>query len=488
MKNSILIASIALASVALMSQQMNAQQCETSKQPKYVFYFISDGTGINAVLGTEIMNAEMKGRWGRDTLLMASFPVVSVASTYSFNSGITDSAASGTCLATGSKTYNGAIGVGPDTTNVYSVAYYAHEAGFPVGVASSVCINHATPASFFAHNKSRNNYYDIAMQAPATQFDFFGGPDFNLERPYRTIENRNALYEECEKAGYTLSRGYEDYESKADKADKMVLMQPLERTLRGEDNSLPYQIDARPGEMSVYDVLKAEIDFLYKKSQKLGDKGFFLMNEIGGKVDYACHANDGATTFREVELVDSCLQLAYDFYLQHPDETLIVLTSDHETGGMTLGTNHGGYSTNFKVLSNQRCSVDAITNHMQQLRVKTSNKVSWEEIKQLLNEDLGFWGAVSIDEKEEARLHDVYVRSFEGQMPNEKNLYGSNEPLAATAVRLINDKAHLGWTSGAHTAGLVPVYAIGVGAYNFAKHNDNSDFAPALIKLAGYKK
>jgi len=476
-----------LAAASLMFASCQSQS-KGHQKPKYVFYFITDGTGVNTVLGTEQMLAELQGRWGRDTLCMTNFPVVGVSSTYSFNSGITDSAASGTCLATGTKTYNGAIGVDPDTTNLYSVAYLAHEAGVPVGVATSVCINHATPSAFYAHVPSRNSYYEIGKQLPTTGFDFFGGSDFSLDRAHRTPEHRDSLYTFCQDSGYVIARGYEDYVAKADEADKMILFQSLDRTLNGADGSLPYAIDAKPGELSVYDVVKAQIDFLYKKSEKLGGRGFFIMNEIGGKVDYACHAQDGATAFKEVCLVDSCMKLAYDFYLQHPDETLIVLTADHETGGLTLGRQEGGYVANFGLFANQKCSKDEVSNHLRQLRSETRNHVSWEQVQETLRQDLGFWEGVELTAEEESELKQIYAKSFVGKMANEENLYSANEPMAALAVRILNTKAHIGWTSGGHTAGLVPVYACGVGAENFCKHNDNSDFAPTIAKIAGYVK
>lgn len=483
MKKTLLLAALPLAALTLSSCQSQT----APKQPKYVFYLITDGTGHDAVLATEQMLAELQGRWGRDTLCMTNFPVVGVASTYSFNSGITDSAASGTCLATGTKTYNGAIGVDPDTTSVYSVAYWAHQSGIPTGVATSVCINHATPSAFYAHTPSRHNYYEIGRQMAATGFDFFGGSDFSLDRHHGTPEHRDSLYTLCQDSGYVIARGYEDYVAKAEHADKMILFQSLDRTLEGYDNSLPYAIDAQPGQLSVYEVLKAEIDFLYRKSQKLGDRGFFIMNEIGGKVDYACHAQDGATAFKEICLVDSCVKLAYDFYLQHPDETLIIVTADHDTGGMSLGNQVGGYVANFGLLNNQKCSTDALTSQMQQLRSATRNRVSYEQVQDLLRTNLGFWDVVELTREEEQILKDIYARSFVGKMPNEENLYSANEPMAAMAIRMLNSKAHLGWTTGAHTGGLVPVYVCGVGAENFTKHNDNSDFAPAIARIAGYK-
>ncbi len=486
MKNSSLYFVLPFLAMSLSVSSCQSKE-EQPKQAKYVFYFISDGTGVNTVLGTEQMLAELQGRWGRDTLCMTNFPVVGVASTYSHNSGITDSAASGTALASGTKTYNGAIGLASDSTNLYSIAYMAHQKGIPVGVATSVSINHATPASFYAHSKNRNRYFEIAMQLPVSGFDFFGGSDFRFERAYRTPEYRDSVYKVCQDSGYVIARGYQDYETKKS-ADKMILFQSLDRSLNFDDGSLPYAIDAKEGELSVYDVLKAEIDFLYNKSESLGGKGFFIMNEIGGKVDYACHAQDGATAFREVCLVDSCVKLAYDFYLQHPDETLILLTADHETGGLTLGRQEGGYVANFGLLKNQKYSVDFITKHLQQLRSETRNRVSWERIKDILLQDLGFWGDIELSKEEENELKNIYAKSFVGKMPNEANLYSENEPMAVLAVRIMNRKAHIGWTTGGHTAGLVPVYACGVGAEAFSCHNDNTDFAPKIARIAGYNK
>lgn len=489
MKKSYLI----LAATALSLVSLTLASCakqEQPKQPKYVFYLINDGTGVNTVLGEEIFRAEMQGRMGREATCMSQFPVVGMATTYSYSSDVTDSAASGTALATGHKTYNGALGVDQDTVPVTSIADWAHELGFPVGIGTSVNANHATPGAFYGNVKDRNMYYEVAQQMPATGFDFFGGSDINLQRDKNTPEVREELYKLFADSGYVIARGsYADYEAKANAgAERMMLFQDMDVVLNGGAYAFPYNIDADPKMLSVYDVMKAETDFLYRRSEKLGGKGFFLMNEVGGKIDMACHANDAATAFSEVALADSCIQLAYDFYLQHPDETLIVVTSDHETGGFTLGNTFGGYATNLKLLANQKCSVDELTHHLQALRSATRNKVTWEQIKEQLSADLGFWSGVELSKEEEDSLKDLYAKSFVGQMSNEENLYSANEPMAAAAVRLLNKRAFAGWTSAHHTAGLVAVYAVGVGAEKFMGHNDNADIPLKIAEIAGYKK
>ena len=102
----------------------------------------------------------------------------------------------------------------------------------------------------------------------------------------------------------------------------------------------------------------------------------------GGKIDWACHSNDAATAFREVEDLNSAIKEAYAFYTQHPDETLIVITADHETGGLVLGT--GEYALNLQVLQNQKVSESGLTRILNQLRTETGNKVSWEQVEQAL--------------------------------------------------------------------------------------------------------
>lgn len=476
MKKTLLISAIALSALTLTSCAENAP-----KQPKYVFYLILDGCGVNTVNGAEMYQAELQGKIGRVPTLMTQFPVVGVASTFSVSNGVTDSAASGTALASGVKSYNGAMGVDADTIPVYSIASWAKDAGKLVGIGTSVCINHATPGAQYAHQWTRNNYYEIGLDLAASGFDFFGGSDFNVATGFR--RDKTPLYEVVADSGYTVVRGNEEYEAKKAEAEKLIYFQHQAES-DVDTGSLPYWIDRKPGQVTIADVMRAEIDFLYTKDTE--KKGFFIMNEIGGKIDYACHPNDAATAFAEVAAADSAVKVCYDFYLQHPDETLIVITADHETGGLTVGCERGHYNLNLQLLQHQKCSDGAFTKKLQALRAETHNKVTWEQVKALLTENFGFFDAVEISDQEETMLKDIYVRSFVGKMENEKNLYYENEPMTGAAVRLLDSKAYVGWTSGSHTAGLVPVYAVGVGSEQFTKHTDNAEIPITIANVAGY--
>ena len=481
-----------LASLAVFSSCAEPK-AEAPKQAKYVFYFITDGTGVNTILGHEMLQHELDHRpadgpsdgcWGRHCLTMTSLPVYGVSSTYSYDSGVTDSAASGTALATGTKTRNGMVGQAPDSTDVPSIAVWAHEAGVPVGVASSVGINHATPAAFYAHNALRRNYYDIGTQIGASGFEFFGGSDIiDAAKP----ADKPSCYDLAREAGYTVVRGAEAYRAEAATADKMLLMQRQEESDNPVNGpgALPYYMDAQPGQLTVIDILRAELDFLY--NHKGGrEKGFFIMNEIGGRVDQACHADDAAAAFREVAAVDSCVRIAYEFYLQHPDETLIVLTADHETGGLVL-SRPNSYSHDLRLLAHQTASKDVVNNELRELRRQTGNKVTWEQAADVLRRHLGFWDTVQLTDKEEQQLRDVYRDSFVGKQADLKGEYAWYQPLAQEAVRLLDLKAGITWTTGGHSAGLVPLIACGVGSEMFTGHNDNAEIPVKIAVAAGYQ-
>ena len=452
-----------------------------AQQPKYVFYFIGDGMGVNQVLGTEMYQSELKGEIGVTPLLFTQFPYATVAHTFSASNGVTDSAAAGTALATGNKTKNGAIGVDKDMAEVSSVAVWAKNNGYKVGVSTSVSIDHATPASFYAHENSRNNSYQIGLDLIESNFDFYAGSDFVNPNNKNAKDGKTyeSLYDLTAKAGYTLARGYKDYQKKAKKAQKMILFQS-EAASAKDNGSIPYAIDRQKGDMTLSEITRAGINFLSKNNEK----GFFLMVE-GGKIDWACHSNDGATALTEVQDFDNAIKVAYEFYEQHPEETLIVITADHETGGLSLGT--GSYDLNLQALKEQKVSENGFTSILNGLRKKYKNQVSWEVVKQALKDNFGFWGNVKLNEKQEARLKAVYDKTFGNQPVDlEKSEYLQNEPLAGEAKRTLNSIARIGWNSGGHSAGFVPVFAIGANAHLFQGRFNNIEIPVKIAEAAGY--
>ena len=420
-----------------------------AKGPKYIFYFIGDGMGPSHVLGTELYLGELQGVIGRpQKLCFTQFPESAFVTTYSATNGVTDSAASGTALSTGHKTYNAAIGVGRDTVEVYSVAADLADKGMAIGVATTVPINHATPSAFYAHNMSRHNYDEIAPWMLEAGYDFYAGGDV---KGYD--ETRKNVYDKAKEQGYTIARGYNDYLAKAEGAEKMMLYQKDVAT------ELPYAINRTGKELTLAEITSAGIDFLEGKSKK----GFFMMIE-GGKIDYAAHNDDGATVFQEVLDFDAAVAVAYEFYKKHKDETLIIVTADHETGGLVLGY-RGDYTLNLKALSSQKVSVERMIEILQ-----AEKETTWERLEQLVKENIG-----------------VGIRNKKANGKRVTVDYDLAREIAYNAVYDLNRSAALSWASGNHSGTFVPLFAIGKGADMFNGVIDNTDIPKIIRQLKGVK-
>ena len=448
-----------------------------AQQAKYVFYFIGEGMGVNQVNGTEMYLAEQEGRIGVKPLLFTTFPAGTMATTFSATNSVTDSSAAGTALATGEKTYNGAVSMDDDKNVLSTVAERAKKAGRKVGIATSVSVDHATPAAFYAHQPNRSRYYEIALDLPKAGFDFYAGSGFL--KPTTTADKKEApnVFPIIEEAGYTIARGLDEYKEKAADAKKMILIQKE----GAEPSCLPYAIDHEEGDLTLPEITESAVSFLSKGNKK----GFFLMVE-GGKIDWACHSNDPVTVFEEVIDLDNAVRVAYEFYKKHPKETLIVVTADHETGGMGLGI--GKYELHLKSLLNQKQSQDLLSKAITDLRKDKAGKASWNEIKDLLTEKMGFWKELPLTWEQEKMLRDEYEQSFvKNKVVFEESLYARTEPLAAAARKVMSQIAMVGWTSSSHTAGYVPVFAIGAGADLFTGKMDNTEIPKRIAKAAGYK-
>ena len=443
----------------------------SAAQAKYVFFFIGDGMGPHQVLATEMYLAELDGKIGRKPLLMTTFPYSGQVATFSASSGITDSAASGTCLASGKKTTNGMIGQTPDSVAVTSVASRLKEEGWGIGIMTSVTIDHATPSSHYAHTPSRNDYYIIGTQLAESNFDFFGGSGFYSPQDKQNPSAPN-LYDLCEEKGYVLAGGYADAKAKIG-AKKMLVVPEIRLADRSRHaGALPYAIDRKEGELSLPELVEVAI------AQLSSHDRFFMMAE-GGKIDYASHGNDGGTVLREVIDFDNAIKVAYDFYMQHPDETLIVITADHETGGMALG--NSDYVLNLKVLAEQKSSSDLLSDQLSHLYKKVGKDLKWEQVKTVLSKNTGLYAAVEITDKEDQELQEAYTNMMQHQGV-EKTLYKDLNALASKSLSILNKKSRLGWTSNGHTASAVPVFAIGVGAERFTGWHDNTDSAPLIYE------
>ena len=460
---------------------------------KYVFYFIGDGMGVNQINVTETYLAALKGKIGFEPICMASFPVVGMANTYSATNGVTDSAAGGTALACGKKTKNGAIGVLEDLeTPVTSIAYWAQQSGKAVGVATTVAITHATPASFYGHQPSRQMYYELGKDLCASGYDFFAGCDFHTPN---TKAGEPSLRELAKAAGYTIVTGnYKDYERRGRKADKLILLQTDEQNAKLDSDHLPYALDQTKDDLTLEQITRAGINFLMSKQKD----GFFFQIE-GGMIDYACHRNDIGNVINEVLDMDKAVKVAYEFYQQHPDETIIVITADHETGGLVMG--RGPYELHTDLLRYQRKSIDELKWMLKEQYKRSPKKFTRAAVDKVLKAEMGFGSGITLDEKQQQRLNGRWnnvekAMTAVNALPGDADVAARKKAdddvkarisdMCETVKHILSEVALISWASGGHSNGYVPVYAVGPGTEVFQGRIDNIEIAPAMARIAGY--
>lgn len=436
-----------------------AALCQTAvmAQVKYVFYFIGDGMGWGHVNAAQYYNRII--READEPLLMMQFPAVGSAFTYSASSPVTDSAAAGTALATGKKTRNGMVGLAPDSITPFeSIATKLKKQGWGVGVLTSVSADDATPAAFYGHQINRGMRYELDCDAAKSDFDFIGGANL------KGITNENDAQKRLTDAGYTIVRSTTAKE--AAKAKKLILLSPQDKS------DIGYTIDSIADALNLPDMTAMAL--LHMK--KVSPKKFFLMVE-GGNIDHAAHSNDGGGVIKEILAFQDAIRVAYDFYLDHPDETLIVVTADHDTGGMALNGKVNLAATDF-----QRISKDEMSNYFRTL-IENGTPVSWDEMKQILSSKLGFWNGVKINEKQEDALKKAFDKTFVARTgKDEKGLYNSFDELVTEVFKIMNTHIGTHFTTHSHSANPVPVFAIGKGAEAFGVMQDNTEIPVKIIE------
>lgn len=447
-----------------------------AQAPKYIFYFIGDGMGMAQSLSGQLYMRTVRG--DSTPLTMFSFPVASMCTTHSASSPVTDSAAAGTALATGSKTRNGMLGMTPDSVAVTSIAKELYDRGYGIALVTTVPIDDATPGAFYAHVPDRGMYYQIGRQMAASGYHFLAGS--KLRGLTDKAGNPTDLPELFAANGYGIARGVEQVDSvtEAVKATGKVLLLNPERYR--DNHQAGFTIDSLPGALTLPDMTLAAIDNM----KRGGHERFFMMIE-GGNIDYAGHANDAGTIVKEVINFNQALRHAYDFYLEHPDETLIVVTADHETGGMGLGNNTVGYDMRLRYIDSQRISKDSLADYCRSVR-KSRRIYEWEDMQDFLRNMLGFWGSVPVTEEQTARLREEFDKSFKSEFPKDKKtLYNSFNTFTEEVYRVMDSVTGFGFTTNGHSGGLVPVYAVGVGAEEFIPAADNIDIPARIRRIAG---
>ncbi len=450
----------------------------TAQQAKYVFFFIGDGMGLAHIAASEAYLSTSQGKPGIEKMSFSEFPVTGFSTTHASNRFITGSAAAGTALSTGYKTSINTIAMDSAKLKpLTSIAERAKTEGFKVGIISSVSIDHATPACFYAHQPERNMYYEIALELPKSGFDFFGGGSFHS--PFDD-ENGVSAFDFAKQMGYNITRSREEFEN-LKTGDEKVYATGNVVELSG---ALRYVIDQTDNDLLLEEFVAKAIELLDN------EKGFFVMCEEG-KIDWASHGKDAVTMIHNVISLSKSVEEAIDFYNEHPNETLIVVTADHETGGLTMGHALTGYNSNFEILHAQKISAQTFTLLADSLFEINRNQ-NMGFAMQLMEDYFGLGGVsgIPLSEYEKTMLEDAYLISI-GKMElneDEKYLrYGGYFPLTATAIQILNNKAGISWTSWSHTGIPVPVFAIGAGSEMFNGYYDNTDIPKKIAKAMGFE-
>ncbi|MGL4224723.1 MAG: alkaline phosphatase [Vibrio sp.] len=440
---------------------------QAQEAPKYVFYMIGDGMAASQRQVTEYYLQQKMGDQSI-RLTMSNMPVAGINTTHSLDSLVTDSAASGTALATGVKTDNGVIGMTKDGKKTVSILESAQQKGMATGLITTTRLTHATPSAFIAKNMSRNNENEIADDYLASNIDYLAGGGYRhfvANAETRRTDNKD-LRANFEQKGYqtfvgvdtTVSfRGYTP--SKGDKV--FATFTP---------SHLPYEIDRMKTNdtPSLKEITDKGIELLSKN-----DKGFFLMVE-GGRIDHAAHANDVASVIYDTLAFDQAIKSAVDFYHKHPKETLIVVTGDHETGGMGLGFGTNYFMNLDKIITTS----DSIEDKLQ--------KVYQGDRKAFFNHIANVYQLTDLTAEETALINQA-MNAFDKDAASAQKNAGGYDPVAIAVAHITSKRAGIYWTSFAHTATQLPLTAIGNGAEQFGGFKDNTEVANAFADVMGLK-
>ncbi|MDZ8117726.1 alkaline phosphatase [Pontiella agarivorans] len=426
--------------------------------PKYVFLLIGDGMGgAQREVAERYARAKYPSR--NPVLSMNRLPVRGMASTNDIAGKVTDSAASGTALACGEKTLNGTVGLGRDLKSpLRSMAYDAQEAGMKVGIVTSVPIDHATPACFYARVPKRNMYYEITEQLPQTGFDYFAGePLLGRGR----AKGKTAPDQLLEAGGYRLVKTRREFDA-LQAGDRKIVV----------EHKMGYAIDGGQ-EFPLADLTRKGIELLD------GEPGFFMMVE-GGKIDWSGHANDLATNIHETLAFDEAVAAVMEFYEKHRDETLVVVTADHETGGLELA------SRSPKMVEVVDAQESRGQKYVDEVGVwKKQGSVSAGTAFDRLVGDFGLSDLTS-DSAEHIRKaveQTFKSREKDARDPEIQKMYGKRNAAVTSCLHALAECAGARWTSYQHTAALVPTTAVGVGADQFAGEYSNADIGKCLKGL-----
>lgn len=435
-----------------------SQESNKKAYPKNIIMVVGDGMGPAFTTAYRYYNDDPKTDLIEETVFDRH--LVGMATTYPVRiSGyVTDSAAGATALASGIKTYNGAIGMDEHKQPHETVLERAKERGLKTGAVVTSQVNHATPASYLAHNESRRNYNEIAdsyLDEGIKADVIFGGG-----WKYFIRDDRN-LVEEFKNKGFQYADNYNQLSSLTNNKPALGLF---------ADVGLPWALDD-PNKSRLRDMTKAATRLLEN------DKGYFLLVEAS-QVDWAGHSNDISSAMAEMHDLAQTMEYLEDYVKSNPD-TLVILTADHSTGGLSVAANKQ-YRWEPKILNEIKQSPTAVAKALGQtditLKVASdllgfeltdSELQALQQAKYVGSEKLSAYYALDKAAQEKQRKPSI------------------KRPIYQAINKIIDVRTNTGWTTTGHTAIDVQVFAMGPAKEKFEGKIDNTDIAKRIFKLLG---
>jgi alkaline phosphatase len=429
--------------------------------PKNIIFMIGDGMGVAQTSAYRYFQDDPNTADVETTIFDQL--LVGTAATYPADKTVvTDSAASATALSTGVKTYNGAIGVDVNKKPLKTILEVAKHQGKGTAIVSSSQINHATPASFMAHNEYRRNYDQIADSYVDERINgkvkadlmLGGGTDYFIR------EDRN-LIEELNTQGFSY----------IDQLEQLHSLKKLPAIGLFAPTGLPFAIDNKAMPNRVTAMTETALRLM---SEKFSDEGFFMMIE-GSQIDWCAHANDIACAMAEMKDFASAVQLAHEFTQQNSD-TLLVITADHATGGLSVG-GLDIYEWRTEVVAQINSSVEVMLPEFIQL---SNEQASDQQIQALWSKHVDF----ELTSSHLTLLKEAFKKAAKsgGKWPEM-----TQKVIGESLLAILNDATKTGWTTKGHNADDVQVFAAGKGATLFAGFQNNIDIGKKLLQLWGSK-
>jgi len=432
-------------------------------RPKNVVFFISDGCGPASFGLAREFQSENDGipqldidRYHRGSVI-----------TFSNSGRVTDSAASATAYACAIKTYNGAIGMNPNQEAVQTILEMAEEAGFNTGLVTTARLTHATPAAFSSHVIVRAMEHEIASQQLEQGIEILMGGGYAFFSSPEDGGNRPDSLDLIQRA---VEKGYHHVTNRSE----MMANDELPMLAMFTPGMMAYEIDRDPEvEPSIAEMTVKSLELL-----AASDKPFFIMIEAG-RIDHAGHANDPAAHLHDVLAYDEAWQAAVDF-AKSDGETLIVGTSDHETGGLTLGAEiygmrGSGYAYDPR---GYLTASSSIARYIENLPQRNGKRIL-PRVGQLAADMVEIFGASG-----DTAVKEAYEWGELKYTKGDSIAFGQ---LQWAISRAASAAARVGWSTSGHTAVNVPLFAFGPGSESFAGVMDNTDIGEALRAALGLK-